>query len=1197
MKQRLFVEKKQGFDQEAVNLKNTLRDISKQDIKNLRLIEVYDLFNIDEVLYTTVKERIFTDALIDDTFETIDLDGYSVVSYETVDGQYDQSADATQRHIKLIDAKSDVTVKTGTLILMDQGLDLTLIKKYLMNPVEVMTKDLSVMELRPLPSMKAMKDYSGFIKMDQDALEAFYQEESWAMEFEDMQYIQDYFIKEERDPSETELKVLDTYWSDHCRHTTFFTHLDNIEFEDFALRPAVEQSFKTYLEDKELLGREDKAISLMDITTQVGRYAKRILKDEVIEVSEEVNACSIVIDVDVDGVNEPWLLMFKNETHNHPTEIEPFGGASTCIGGAIRDPLSGRAYVYQAMRITGSGNVLTPFEETMEHKLAESVISRKAAEGYSHYAKQIGIASSYVQEIYHDSYRAKRMELGAVVGAVKQADIVRMTPLKGDVIVMLGGRTGRDGVGGATGSSDTQTVENIDTFFAEVQKGNALEERKIVRLFRNPEVTKMIKKSNDFGAGGVSVAIGELADGLEIDLDCVKTKYEGLNPCEIAISESQERMAVVLDPKDLDRFIELAQGEDCEAVVVAKVTDTNRLIIKDKNGIHVDLDRDFLNSSGVTQHANARIQGKNMENPLQETEILNKEAILDTLGSLRHASQKGLAQMFDSSVGGTTVLKPLSGQFELTPNVASVQMIPLLKGQTQTCSILSHGFIPEVSEYSPYIGGMMAVVESVSKTVAVGGDYTKIYLSFQEYFNRLTNDVKWGNVLQALLGTYTSLKELGLSAIGGKDSMSGSFGDIDVVDTLVSFACSPANSLNIVSSEFKQLGSKLYILEAKHDGLGNIDFDQLKEDYAAYHELILEGKVLSAATTDSSHAILALLKMSFGNGYTFNLQAPEALIASLKPGSIVFESADSIQGFEMIGTVTGSEQYVINDTVIELEDALQRFLEPLQNLYPSENLDEVEHRLPFFDTEALASPFKQDEVEVLVPVFPGTTGEYELMKAFSDQGAVVKSFVYSDIEDDEALAKAISTAHIVALAGGSLLGDEPHSVGHGYKTIFNANHTKQALSHHLDQKRLVLGFGNGYQALVKTGLLPYGKLCDSKLSFAKNKSSRHVSSAVSVQVQSNHSVAYKGLQPGLASSLFSSNTYGRLVGDVDYLVHHGLVASTYVDINPSGSVCDIEGLSSECGLVFGQMSHPEQSLNQKDHQVFKNAVSYFRGNL
>lgn len=1152
MNKRFFIEVKNEYKVEDKNI--------------ARKIEVIDLFDLSPEDLLEIKDTILHDPLTQTISETLEVNE-PYFAYEAVDGQYDQKLD----WLKTLLNKEEV--KTSTILVLNEGVNKDDYINYNINPLEYTIKDLNKMEYKVNNTMKAMEDFTGFINFDKDQIKDFYDKHGLAMEIEDLFFIQDYFIKEGRDPIETEIRVLDTYWSDHCRHTTFMSELDSIIIDQSPLKEAIEESFKLYLSDKEELGRSDKAISLMDVTAQNGRYAKKIEKDDVIEVSDEVNACSIRITVDNDGVDEPWLLMFKNETHNHPTEIEPFGGASTCIGGAIRDPLSGRAYVYQAMRITGAANVLESNEETHPDKLAQSFISKSAAEGYSHYARQIGITASYVKEIYHDSYKAKRMELGAVVGAIKESDLIREQPQAGDVVVMLGGRTGRDGVGGATGSSDVQSLETAESNAAEVQKGNALEERKIIRLFKDPVISRMIKKSNDFGAGGVSVAIGELADGLDIDLSKVLTKYDGLNPTELAISESQERMAVVLDKSNVEEFIKRADKENVETSIVAHVTDTNRLVIRDQENTYVDLDRNFVDSGGITQHANAHIVDNNKENPLTKIYDQTKENLLEEASRLENASQAGLAQYFDAQ---ESTIKPLLGKTQLTPNIGSVQSIPLASGRTNTVSVLTHGFIPSVSEYSPFVGGSLAVVESVSKTVALGGDYKKVYLSFQEYFNRLTDDKKWGNVLSALLGTYKTQRELGICAIGGKDSMSGTYEDLNVVDTLVSFACSPQDERNMVDSVLKEVESNIYLIPTPINDLGLVDFDTLKENYETYHNLIQTHKVLAASTSDDTSILFAAVKMALGNKVGFEILS-DSVITAIKPGSILFQTQETLDQFELLARTNLQEEIILkNKDLISLDEIITANTQPLNELYPFNDFQTSKNSMETTMHDHLEG-LSKETVNVLVPVFPGTSREYALIQELENQGASVTTFVYSN--NDAEFAQAIEVSDIIALADGSVNGDLPNPAVLT-SIVFNRPVVKEALNQLMSNKKLILGFGNGFQTLVKTGLLPHGQVQEASLAFTQNSNGRHVAGVNKLINTNPESFWTQNAQP----ALYQSSSTGRLVGDTKNLS----VLSRYKDINPTGSHDDIEALASHNGLVFGRMS-------ETDPVTITNAINYVKG--
>ncbi len=1160
MNKRLYVETHTNYEVEKIEA--LIERHLGQSITGTRKLSVFDFIQTDENTFNNFYENVLKDELVHSIYETVEL-GDVYIAYEAVGGQYDQASEWAQVLLK----NDDVRVEVSELIIFKEQVDLKAVRRLLVNPLEFQDKDLAVFNVNPLDEVTPMQVYNDFIELDESALRTFYNEHGFAMEYEDIQYVQDYFINEKRNPTETELLVLDTYWSDHCRHTTFMTEIQEVEFESFPLKDAIEASFKHYLKDKAELGRAHKPLSLMDITAQNGRYAKNVLKDDIIEVSEEVNACSIRINVDVDGVDEPWLLMFKNETHNHPTEIEPYGGASTCIGGAIRDPLSGRAYVYQAMRITGSGNVLETLSETRVDKLPQAFIAEQASAGYSHYADQIGVSSSYVKEIFHDSYRAKRMECGAVVGAIKESDLIRQSPVTGDVVVMMGGRTGRDGVGGATGSSDIQTTESTVTNAAEVQKGNALEERKIMRLFRDPKISSIIKKSNDFGAGGVSVAIGELADGLLIDLDSVKLKYPGLNPTEVAISESQERMAVVLDPKHVQFFLDKAAAENVEAVVVAEVNDTHRLVIKDANGTYVDLDRTFVDSGGITQKTNALIKNTDVENPLMSYYEINEANILADLQTIQNASQAGLAQRFNAH---GALIKPLLGKHQLTPNIGSVESLPILKGTTNTVSMLTHGFIPSVNEYSPYVGGALAVVESLSKTVAMGGDFRKVYFSFQEYFNRLTSSDRWGRVMQALLGTYEAQKQFGLCAIGGKDSMSGSYEGVDVVDTLVSFACSPQKKDLLISSELKSTDSYLYLMDAPIDELGLVDYEALMNQYDAYYALAQDKTILSAMTTDDASIIVTLTKMAMGNHIGFDV-ALNAEHTSIRPGSIVFETQTEVEGFTFLGKTQVDETANINSVSIALDTLVKANTSVLSPVYPVDGF-KVEDAKPVVDN-VVSDNTVASGGSVLIPVFEGTVGEYDLIEAFNFYDANVNVFVYSN--NPKEFAAAISKADIVAFADGAVNGDVPVLGAFAVEVLRDAD-VKEALENHINNKKRVLGFGNGFQILVKSGLIPFDKVTQPAYSFAQNNTGRRV--CMDVVVQS----AQRNLWTANLSedTVYHAQTHGQVVGDLkaEHIVYQ------YAGLNPNGSTQGVEALVSDSGLVFGRMGNVNDA-------IIKNALS------
>jgi len=962
-KTRLFIEKKKGFQVEAESLKNELNDNLHLHIHELRLINVYDVFNVDEKLLENATVSVFSEPVTDDV--TVGAQNFAPLhtdvphfAIEFLPGQFDQRADSAVQCLKLIDPKSEAIIKSAKLILLDNSVsdeDLKRIKKYCINEVEAREKDMNVLDASENVDIAEIPVFNGFIEFSEKEIESFRKKHGLAMSPEDILFVQQYFKNEERrNPTETEIKVLDTYWSDHCRHTTFETEIKNVIFAPSQFQEQLQHAFEKYLELRNIVHGGKKPITLMDMATICGKYERKTGNLEDMEVSDEINACSVYVDVDVDGKPEKWLLMFKNETHNHPTEIEPFGGASTCVGGAIRDPLSGRSYVYQAMRVTGAGDITEPVENTMEGKLPQCVISKVAAHGYSSYGNQIGLACTHVREIYHEGYKAKRMEIGAVIGAVPADYVRREKPQAGDIVIMFGGKTGRDGVGGATGSSKEHTETSLELCAAEVQKGNAPEERKIQRLFRNPEVTRLVKKSNDFGAGGVSVAIGELADGLEIDLNAVKTKYKGLNGTELAISESQERMSVVVAPEDVEIFIEYCRKENIEATVIAHITNDHRLKINWNGKTIVNICREFINTSGVRQKTNVWVgvgrqtflttkgtksapstPGINelisdfcvrCENPSRTFRSMDtpmQQQVENILSDLNVASQQNMIEMFDSTVGSTTVLMPFGGKYQLTETQASVQKLPVRHGFTDTCSIMSFGYNPFISERSPFHGAQYAIIESLAKLVATGGDYRKVRFTFQEYFEKLGKDKeKWGKPFAALLGAITVQNFFGLPAIGGKDSMSGTFKDLNVPPTLVSFAVATAKASNIISPEFKKTGNHIYFVKHQPDTLGNPNFEQLKEVFNFMVENIHNKKIISAFTCQFGGIIEALCKMSFGNDLGFNIHTQEDLFC-YNYGSFVVETEQELHTKHAIYLGKVADSFIINDEKIDKKACLK----------------------------------------------------------------------------------------------------------------------------------------------------------------------------------------------------------------------------------------------------------------------------------
>ena len=872
---RIFIKKRQGYNKEELQLKNTLNLEYNLDLDNVQVYVIYDIYNIDEETYKLAKTSVFSEVVVDEVFESIDLEEGKYFAYEVLPAQYDQRADSATQCIKLLNAKSEATVRSGKLVIFDKKLnfdELKLVENYLVNPIEARVKDLSVLEFSLNSEPKPLKKLDGFLEYSHLQLETVKKEFSLAMNIEDLEFIQSYFKTEGRVPTETEIYVLDCYWSDHCRHTTFETVLDEINIESELFKKEMQDAFDYYLKVRGELNREDKPLTLMDMASIIGKYHVGILNDENIEVSEEINACSFFTTIQNKGKEERWLIQFKNETHNHPSEIEPFGGASTCIGGAIRDPLSGRSYVYQAMRISGSGNILQKREDTLPHKLPQVEIAKGTAHGNSSYGNQIGLATTFVREIYDDSYVAKHMEVGAVVGAVKEGDYKRETLVAGDIVVMIGGRTGRDGIQGASGSSVEHTNDSLETMSSQVQKGNAPEERKLQRLFRKPEVTRLIKKCNDFGAGGVCVSIGELSDGIEIHLDKVLTKYKGLNATELATSESQERMSVAIDKNDYDAFVRECEKENIEYAHVATVTDRRRLEMYYHDEKVVDMSADFLETSGVRQHTKARLVDNKAENPFTDKEF-SREAVLKELGELNVTCQKGLASKFDSSIGASTVLMPFAGRHKLTPVQASVQALPTLHSTSDTATILTYGFIPKISYYSPFLSSIYAVLESVAKVYAVGGTRESLYFSFQEYFEKLGKDSsKWGKVTQSLLGSIYAQREIGRPSIGGKDSMSGTFNDLNVVETLISFACVPVKINDVITPELKEVGNKLYYVPVVKDEKGYPNIAATLENYELVHKYIKEGKIVSAYVQEEGSLAASLVKMSLGNDLGFEVE-------------------------------------------------------------------------------------------------------------------------------------------------------------------------------------------------------------------------------------------------------------------------------------------------------------------------------------
>ncbi len=1229
MNKRIFVEKRDVFDVESAKILSEIRNVLPH-AEGTKVYNIYDVFGLDDAAFSKVLNSTFVDPVTDILHEKNPASGLFFAT-EFLPGQYDQRADSARQCIALLTGIEDATVRSGKLIQVF-GLtadDLGEVKKLLINKVESREKNLDVLEIPAQEKPSAVPVHDGFTDLDAAGLEIFFNTHGFAFGLDDLVFIQNYFRSEERNPTETELRVLDTYWSDHCRHTTFETELTDIQFEgDF--KETLEEIFADYLEKRRFLGREAKPVSLMDLATVCARYFHKTGELDNLVVSDEINACTVEIEAEYDGKKEPWYLLFKNETHNHPTEIEPFGGASTCLGGAIRDPLSGRAFVYQAMRLTGAGDVLEPVSKTLPGKLPQRTITRQAAHGYSSYGNQIGLATTMVNEIYHDGYKAKRMEVGFVVGAVPKNWVKREQPKAGDIVIMLGGATGRDGVGGATGSSKEQDETSIHTMSSEVQKGNAVEERKIQRLFRNPEVTTLIKKSNDFGAGGISVAIGEIAGSLEINLDTVPLKYDGLNGTELAISESQERMAVVVDAADKDTFIAFCQKENIKAVEVAKVTNSGRMQMFWKGDCIVDLSREFLNSNGCAKFQ--QVQVRNLHLPENSPLNLDNNLFEELLSDKNTASQKGLLEMFDSSVGATSVAMPLGGKYQMTEMEGSVQTLPILNAESiETVSLASWGFDARLSEQNAMLGAANAVVESVAKIVAMGGDYKKIRLSFQEYFEKLgTNPEKWGKPLASLLGAYHAQMNFGIAAIGGKDSMSGTFQDLNVPPTLISFACAYGVKRHIVSPEFKLAGNHLYHFRHHPRENGLPDYESLKEVFAWIHENILQRTVVSVKTIKDGGVAVALAKMSFGNRLGAEVELPEDAVTEKNIGGLVIETVLEINHplLQKMGSVMQNEELIINGQKFGIAELQEKWTATFEKLFPTkepekmviefdESLNSTEPREIVIRRHNMATP------KVFAPVFPGTNCEYETQNAFRKEGAEVSSLPLLNLnhqlleESIDAWVKEIDESQILVFSGGFSAGDEPDGSAKFIVNVLKNLKMQDAVHRLLDRDGMILGICNGFQALVKSGLLPYGKIRNldaGSPTLAHNAIGRHISQMVNVKVANEDSPWLKGMK-GMTYTIPISHGEGRFMASEEVLkalYQNGQVATQYVDFdgniahgmpfNPNNSLFGIEGITSPDGKIFGRMGHPERysegllknipSANY--HNIFRNGVEYFK---
>ena len=1271
---RVYVEKKPAYAVQAKELKHEIRSyLGIDNMTGVRVLIRYDVENISDEVFEAACKTVFSEPPVDQLYrENFEMGSDDrTFSVEYLPGQFDQRADSAVQCVKFLNEDEDPVIRSATTYVIEGKItddEFAAIKSYCINPVDSRETDMKKPDtlVTVFDEPKDVIIFDGFTEMSEEALKELYGSLNLAMTFKDFQHIQHYFAGEEkRNPSMTEIRVLDTYWSDHCRHTTFSTELKNVEFGDGDYKKPIVGTYEKYLADRAEIfkGRDDKFVCLMDLALMAMRKLKKegMLDDQ--EESDEINACSIVVPVEIDGEVEEWLVNFKNETHNHPTEIEPFGGAATCLGGAIRDPLSGRTYVYQAMRVTGAADPTVSVKDTLKGKLPQKKLVRQAAHGYSSYGNQIGLATGYVKEIYHPNYVAKRMEIGAVMGAAPRKDVKRLTSDPGDIIILLGGRTGRDGIGGATGSSKVHTESSIEVCGAEVQKGNAPTERKIQRMFRRPEVSRLIKKCNDFGAGGVSVAIGELADGLQIYLDKVPKKYAGLDGTEIAISESQERMAVVVDPADVEEFLKYANEENLEAVEVAVVTESPRLVLIWRDKEIVNISRAFLDTNGAHQETNVYVEIPSGKDKYFTKESVKdvKEKWLEDLADLNGCSQKGLVEMFDSSIGAGSVLMPYGGKYQLTETQAMVAKLPVLKGKTDTVTMMAYGFDPYLSSWSPYHGAVYAVLESVAKIVAGGGDYKKIRLTFQEYFRRMSEDPKrWSQPFVALLGSYEAQLGFGLPSIGGKDSMSGTFNEIDVPPTLVSFAVDVASDKTMISPELKKAGNKLVLFQIEKDEYDLPVYEQVKDLYGKFFEDVKAGKIVSAYTLDGKGVALAVSKMAFGNGLGVALNDSLDSDSLFAPGfgdliaEVPAEEAEKLTaGGRVIGEVAAQPVLTYKDVKITLEEALASWKGTLEKVFKTvsgeqggtaflgeeadgptavfmsvkpEDKDAVMEDGVYKAPSIYVCKHKVAKPRVFIPVFPGTNCEYDSTKAFERAGAdvdvkVFKNLTAEDIRDSvEIYEKAINQAQIIMFPGGFSAGDEPDGSAKFFATAFQNAKLKEAVTKLLNERDgLALGICNGFQALIKLGLVPYGEITGQKedsptLTF--NTINRHISKMVYTKVVSNKSPWLQLATPGATYCNPASHGEGRFVASKEWiqkLFANGQVATQYVtpdgelDINNeewnvNGSYMAIEGITSPDGRVLGKMAHSERrgesvAINiygEQDMKIFESGVQYFK---
>lgn len=1251
---RLFIEKKKGCDVEAESLFNDIKEnLGVSGLVGVRVLNRYDVEGISQNHYETAKTTIFSEPPVDIIYEeeiTFE-NNEKVFAVEFLPGQYDQRADSAMQCIQIISQAEMPVIIVAKVIVLEGDItqaEFEKIKSYCINPVDSREASLEkpkslIMEMEYPEDIKEVENFIN--KSEQEIIE-FKNTMGTAMSVEDLLFCQKYFRDEEnRNPSVTELRVIDTYWSDHCRHTTFQTAITKVEFEDGMYSQPMQEAYNQYLTDrKDIYGEKDRDICLMDIAIMGMKALRKNGTLDNLDQSEEINACSIVVPVDVDGVEEEWLIMFKNETHNHPTEIEPFGGAATCLGGAIRDPLSGRAYVYQAMRVTGAADPTVSVADTMEGKLPQRKIVTEAARGYSSYGNQIGLATGQVVEIYDKDYVAKRMEIGAVIAAAKKENVVREVPEAGDIIVLTGGRTGRDGCGGATGSSKEHTMESIESCGAEVQKGNAPTERKLQRLFRNPSVSKMIKRCNDFGAGGVSVAIGELAESLTINLDAVPKKYEGLDGTELAISESQERMAVVLNKNDVEKFIEFAKEENLEATPVAVVTDNRRLIMNWRNTSIVNISRDFLDTNGAKQTTDVTVTMPEVATYFNKTSVDEhtiktdlKKAWIENISDLNIASQKGLVERFDSTIGANTVLMPFGGKNQLTPPEAMAAKVPMLKGETTTATLMSFGYNANISKWSPFHGATYAVVESLAKIVATGGEYSKVRLTFQEYFEKLGNDPKkWGKPFSALIGAYKAQMAMGVAAIGGKDSMSGTFMDISVPPTLVSFAVDVAKVDNIISPEFKGEDNLVVYLPAKKDKFDLPDYDYLKKLFNLVTSLIEKGVCVSAHTVRAGGIAEAVTKMAFGNSIGMAFSGDINVLDLFKPsyGSFVLEIANTkvidFMGLDaqILGETTKEPVISINGLEIGIIEMLANWEKPLEKIFPTKvkNTCEGDPEIKLFENKNFAKPaIKVAKPKVFIPVFPGTNCEYDSKKVFEKAGGEVETLVVANmtvsaLEDSiKKMVEEIKRSQIIMIPGGFSAGDEPDGSGKFIAAVFRNPYVKEAVMDMLKNRDgLMLGICNGFQALVKLGLVPYGEIRDmdeTSPTLTHNSIGRHISCLATTKITSTLSPWLWENKVGDTHTVAFSHGEGRFMAStekINELIANGQVATQYVNhkgeptfdirYNPNGSMMAIEGITSPDGRVLGKMGHSERIGNglyknvigEKDQKIFEAGINYFK---